>query len=73
MQQPLGEELLRFGPWHPESSDRTGELAQGHGAAAADTMTVQMTVKKLSGYNVPNYQGNGQLGYGPNAISGKGY
>ena len=47
--------------------------AASHGAAAHDTMTVQMTVKKLSGYNVPNYQGNGQLGYGPNAISGKGY
>ena len=47
--------------------------AASHGAATHDTMTVQMTVKKLSGYNVPNYQGNGQLGYGPNAISGKGY
>ena len=47
--------------------------ATSHGAAEHDTMTVQMTVKKLSGYNVPNYQGNGQLGYGPNAISGNGY
>ena len=47
--------------------------AASHGAAASDTMTVQMTVKKVSGYNTPNYEGNGKLGFGQSAISGKGY
>ena len=47
--------------------------AASHGAAASDTMTVQMTVKKISGYDTPNYEGNGKLGFGQSAISGKGY
>ena len=47
--------------------------AASHGAAASDTMTVQMSVKKISGYNTPNYEGNGKLGFGQSAISGKGY
>ena len=47
--------------------------AASHGAAASDTMTVQMTVKKISGYNTPKYEGNGKLGFGQSAISGKGY
>ncbi len=34
-----------------------------HGAAAADSISVQATIKKLSGYNVPNYEGNGRLGF----------
>lgn len=34
-----------------------------HGAAAADTISIQATIKKLSGYNVPNYEGNSILGY----------
>jgi len=37
--------------------------AASHGAAASDTMTVQMTIKKTSGYGTPNYEGNGPLGY----------
>ncbi len=47
--------------------------AASHGAAASDTMTVQMTIKKVSGYGTPNYEGNGPLGFGQSAISGKGY
>ena len=34
-----------------------------HGAGADDSLSVQSTIKKLSGYNVPNYEGNGRLGY----------
>ena len=37
--------------------------AASHGAAASDTMTVQMTIKKTSGYGTPNFEGNGALGY----------
>jgi hypothetical protein len=33
------------------------------GAAADDSITVQATIKKLSGYNVPNYEGNGRLNF----------
>ncbi len=47
--------------------------AASHGAAASDTMTVQMTVKKISGYGVPNYEGNGPLGFSQPAIRGNAY
>ena len=32
-----------------------------HGAAAADSLSVQSTIKKLTGYNTPNYEGNAAL------------
>ena len=34
-----------------------------HGAAGDDSLSVQATIKKLSGYNTPNYEGNGRLGF----------
>ena len=34
-----------------------------HGAAGDDSISVQATIKKLSGYNTPNYEGNGRLGF----------
>ena len=34
-----------------------------HGAAGDDSLSVQATIKKLSGYNVPNYEGNARLAY----------
>ena len=34
-----------------------------HGAAGDDSLSVQATVKKLSGYNVPNYEGNSRLNF----------
>ena len=34
-----------------------------HGAAGDDSISVQATIKKLSGYNVPNYEGNSRLNF----------
>ena len=38
-----------------------GDITIAAAAAAANHCTVQMEIKKLSGYNTPNYEGNGML------------
>ena len=40
-----------------------GDITIAAVAAAANHCTVQVVVKKLSGYDTPNYEGNGALGY----------
>ena len=40
-----------------------GDITIAAVAAAANHCTVQVVVKKLNGYDTPNYEGNGPLGY----------
>ena len=40
-----------------------GDITIAAPAAAANHCTVQVVVKKLSGYDTPNYEGNAMLGY----------
>ena len=40
-----------------------GDITIAAVAAAANHCTVQVVVKKLSGYDTPNYEGNAMLGY----------
>ena len=40
-----------------------GDITLAAVAAAANHCTVQVVVKKLSGYDTPNYEGNAMLGY----------
>ena len=40
-----------------------GDITIAAGAAAANHCTVQVVVKKLNGYDTPNYEGNAMLGY----------
>ena len=43
-------------------------LATSYGSAAHDTETLQIEVGKITGWNTPNYEGNGQLGYSTQRI-----
>ena len=40
-----------------------GDITIAAVAAAANHCTVQVVIKKLNGYDTPNYEGNGPLGY----------
>ena len=40
-----------------------GDITIAAGAAAANHCTVQVVVKKLNGYDTPNYEGNAPLGF----------
>ena len=40
-----------------------GDITIAAPAAAANHCTVQVVIKKLNGYDTPNYEGNGPLGY----------
>ena len=40
-----------------------GDITIAAGAAAANHCTVQVVIKKLNGYDTPNYEGNAMLGY----------
>ena len=40
-----------------------GDITIAAPAAAANHCTVQVVVKKLNGYDTPNYEGNAMLGY----------
>ena len=43
-------------------------LATSYDSALHDTETFQMEIGKITGWNTPNYEGNGQLGYSTQRI-----
>jgi hypothetical protein len=43
------------------------------GVGAADTYLIGLEIQKASGFNTPNYEGNGQLGYSTQKIQGQNY